>query len=361
MKNNMERKHSVYMINEIRDRMSDDKSKKIFDARIRYLIYRDEMDFLETINNMCEYDIDRIPQIGTSVKSFPNAKNLVIYGAGHNGIITMNMLRKSNVSLNLYFCDSDRRKAGSIICGTKVLSFAELIEKKNESVVVISAKNACMDIYNWLIFNGFPYQQIVIPMDNLPIVYFGGQYFDFFEPNTQEVFVDGGAYDGISSCEFVKWTNGDYLKTYIYEANDKNEQMIEKNLVDNDVKRYTIFGCGLWSDEAELNFYDENGRGASVNDAGNVKIKVNSIDNTINDRVTFIKMDIEGSEYEAILGAKNTIKKYRPRMAISIYHKPEDVLEIPTLILSIDKEYKFAIRHYSSGFFETVLYAWVEG
>lgn len=358
--NNFEKYKSVFEINAIRDRLIDDTSRTIFDARIKYLIYRNDVEFFEIINKMNEYDIENIPQIGQSLKSFPFVKNLVIYGAGHNGIIIMNMLKKTSANLNLFFCDSNNQKVGEMVSGVKVISFETLLGMKSDSIVVISAKNACMDIYNRLLFSGFPYHQVVIPMDNLPVIYFGGQYFDFFKPNKNEIFVDGGSYDGMTSCEFASWTNGEYKKIYIYEANSNNEKMIEENLHNRDVGNYQLYKCGLWSKKTELNFYDENGRGASVGDDGNVKIKVDSIDNTINDKVTYIKMDIEGSEYEALVGAKDTIRKYSPRLAISIYHKPEDVLEIPALIMRLNKNYKFAIRHYSSGFFETVLYAWVE-
>ena len=68
-------------------------------------------------------------------------------------------------------------------------------------------------------------------------------------------------------------------------------------------------------------------------------------------------MDIEGSELEALKGAAETIKKWRPKLAISIYHKYEDIIEIPEYILSIVPDYSFYIRHYSSDIWETVLYA----
>ena len=68
-------------------------------------------------------------------------------------------------------------------------------------------------------------------------------------------------------------------------------------------------------------------------------------------------MDIEGAEYRALLGAKETIKKYRPKMALSVYHKPQDIIEIPTLLLEYHEDYKFALRQYSSIGDETVLYA----
>jgi hypothetical protein len=81
------------------------------------------------------------------------------------------------------------------------------------------------------------------------------------------------------------------------------------------------------------------------------------LDSIIDDKITFIKMDIEGAEYNAILGAHNTITKYRPKLAISIYHKPEDIWEIPSLILKMNPEYKLYLGHYSIAAAETVLYA----
>jgi hypothetical protein len=68
-------------------------------------------------------------------------------------------------------------------------------------------------------------------------------------------------------------------------------------------------------------------------------------------------MDIEGAELEAIKGAKRIIEEQKPKLAICVYHKPEDIWELPELILSYNKEYKFYIRHYSYKDNETVLYA----
>ena len=355
-----ERKNSIYRINQIRNRLHDDISRYIFDARIKYMIYKNDEDFCETINSRYEYNVNEVPVIASLLNQFQNFENIVIYGAGHNGIATMSMLNRSNFTRKRYFCDIDKRKIGHIICGAEVLSIDELIEKKNESIVVITVENVCKDIYNYLIAKGFSDRQIVIPDGNQFIVYFDNQYFDFFDADSHEVFVDGGAYDGASSVDFVKWTKGNFDGIYIYEANPKNESMIRAKLADNGVDKYTLLGCGLWSKKDMFYFCDENGRGAAISDGGNKKILVDSIDNTVKGPVSLIKLDIEGSEYEAIIGAKNTVRKYKPRMAISIYHKLEDVVEIPSLILSLNPNYRFAMRHYSSGFFETVLYAWIE-
>ena len=72
---------------------------------------------------------------------------------------------------------------------------------------------------------------------------------------------------------------------------------------------------------------------------------------------TYIKMDIEGAEHKAIEGAKNIIANNKPRLAISIYHKQEDLWDLPKLLLDIRPDYKFYIRHYTMGFADTVLYA----
>lgn len=74
-------------------------------------------------------------------------------------------------------------------------------------------------------------------------------------------------------------------------------------------------------------------------------------------RITFIKMDIEGAEKEALVGAQNIIRNQKPKLAISIYHKKEDIWELPALLLEMNPEYQFYLRHYSLREAETVLYA----
>lgn len=76
------------------------------------------------------------------------------------------------------------------------------------------------------------------------------------------------------------------------------------------------------------------------------------------EEVSFIKMDVEGSEYKAIMGSETTIKKYKPRLAISVYHADEDFIKIPALLLMLNPDYQFAYRHYTTSMEETVLYAW---
>jgi hypothetical protein len=75
----------------------------------------------------------------------------------------------------------------------------------------------------------------------------------------------------------------------------------------------------------------------------------------------FIKMDIEGSEPEALKGSANTITARKPKLAICLYHRIEDFWEIPLYLHDLVPWYKLFVRHHTSIFdlTETVLYAMV--
>ncbi|MDA0067582.1 FkbM family methyltransferase [Brachyspira hyodysenteriae] len=91
------------------------------------------------------------------------------------------------------------------------------------------------------------------------------------------------------------------------------------------------------------------------------QIIINTIDNYLNgEPITFLKADVEGEELNMLKGASETIKKYKPKMAISVYHKPNDLITIPQYIKKIVPEYRLALRHHSITFTETVLYCWTE-
>ena len=73
--------------------------------------------------------------------------------------------------------------------------------------------------------------------------------------------------------------------------------------------------------------------------------------------LSFIKLDLEGGEFKAINGAKRLIRNSRPVMAVSIYHKPQDIWEIPLLLSEYCEDYNFYIRQHNFNSFDSVLYA----
>ncbi|WP_031474746.1 FkbM family methyltransferase [[Clostridium] aminophilum] len=100
--------------------------------------------------------------------------------------------------------------------------------------------------------------------------------------------------------------------------------------------------------------------GMQVSEQGDNRIEVVSLDDyfTDHDRVSFIKSGIEGLEFDMLQGAERTIRKQHPKLAIRVYHKPDDLIRIYQLIKSLDHTYRFSIRNHSSLMMDTVLYCY---
>lgn len=197
----------------------------------------------------------------------------------------------------------------------------------------------------------------------IPIGKVGWQYFDMFSPNRNEVFVNAGAFQGETDADFVRWTNGSYKKIFAFEPITSNVEICKRYYAENGIKNVDIFCKGTWSETGQISFAEGVSQGQITVDGANT-IETIKIDDALADydgKITFIKMDIEGAELEALRGTKELIRKNKPRMAICIYHKPEDLYEIPRYLLSLVPEYRFKVRQYTSMNWETVLYAAVEG
>lgn len=187
----------------------------------------------------------------------------------------------------------------------------------------------------------------------VPVQYFLDDIFDFSD---HEVFVDGGAAQGDTVISFARHMGGKYSKIYAFEAKRSYCIGMEELFRNKNVE---VIRKGLYSHECVLYFH-ENQHGSFVAEdiESEQQIAVTSIDGCIDDKVTFIKMDIEGSELKALDGAMNTIKECKPKMAICAYHLEEDLWEVPLKIKEILPEYKIYMRqHYAEMDEETVCYA----
>ncbi|WP_343248569.1 FkbM family methyltransferase [Diplocloster hominis] len=180
---------------------------------------------------------------------------------------------------------------------------------------------------------------------------------DLFGKLFNESYVDCGAYNGDSIIDFILKCP-DYKKVYAFEPSAENIKKLKLNLDSllND-DSILIYNYAVYNRNTELYFDDRQDDGDKIIEVGDIKVNAIKLDDIINDEVTFIKMDIEGSEKEAVEGAENIIKKYTPKMAICIYHKPNDFWSIMEKINEFNVNYKYAIRHYSlESYSETVLY-----
>lgn len=182
------------------------------------------------------------------------------------------------------------------------------------------------------------------------------QYFveEIIKRNPEAVFVDGGGYHGETVDEFIEFQKNKFKKIYSFELDEENYNNMDKKKYD---ERVEFLNYGMWSEE-KICRYGSDTTSSSIENEGDKLAKCIPIDMICDkDRVTFIKMDIEGAEIEALKGACKTITENRPQLAICIYHKPNDIYEIPFLLKKWVPEYKFFIRHHSEVNVETVLYA----
>jgi hypothetical protein len=120
------------------------------------------------------------------------------------------------------------------------------------------------------------------------------------------------------------------------------------------VTRLYLRNAGVSNENGEFPMWDSGDNiqfGSNrLNANGNVMARVVRIDDDIPEDVTFIKMDIEGAEIDALNGAIRQIQKNKPKLAISLYHKLPDLLDIPKLVKSFVPEYKLYLRHHPAGF-----------
>jgi len=167
-----------------------------------------------------------------------------------------------------------------------------------------------------------------------------------------ESFVDVGAYDGYTTEEFIK-ISPKFKKVFLFEPEEKNLRMAQNRL--KQFKNIEFHQIGL-SNKKEILKFDVSGSSSKISEDGSVIIHVDKLDDIIKEEVTFIKMDIEGAEPKAIEGAKKTIQKYHPKLAISVYHQKDDFWKIPEQILAIRDDYDIYLRHYTEGISETIMF-----
>lgn len=172
-------------------------------------------------------------------------------------------------------------------------------------------------------------------------------------------FMDCGAYDGDSLLNLL--AQGQKIDAYLaFEPQSELCSKIKKLSGKIGVEAISVIPCGV-SDKIEQKCFSvgEDGKTAGkVVEDGNRVIQCMTVD-MIGDifKPTFIKMDIEGMEPWALKGAADTIKKYRPALAVCVYHDLSHIWKIPMMIHAIAKDYTFHLRTYQIMGLETVLYA----
>lgn len=340
-------------INRIYTLLSDENSKSVFRAKVDLMIDKDESRFLEWF--LKENQEIRCEELDRYEKGM--SKNYILFGAGVEGRNAKKILEVSHRKV-FAWCDNNRKMWGECIDGIQVLPPGELICSHKDLSVIITARKYIFQIYQQLIMMGFPRDHIIIPENGFVTGNAGVQYFDLFGPRENEVFVDAGCWIGDTAKAFVNWCKGKYNGIYAFEPDATCWEICEKVLID--IANIQLIKKGTWREETSLFFQGIGNGNSRVSDTvlAPYRVPVTSIDSVLAGReVSFIKMDVEGSELETLEGAKESIRNYASRLAVSVYHKPEDLWELAEYILSLNPDYKLYMRHYTTCNYETVLYA----
>lgn len=371
------------------------------------------LDFIKTVPNQTEMFID-------DLKKESIGKEIYLYGCGNHVTAVINVLRRHGFNISAII-DTYKNGEFSNIPVVNFLSFIEKKVDPDKCIIIISAPahkieiidyikrtdthnvwnvktftvgiSAYIDSINeyreYLIKNWNQFEELFDSLEDdlsrktLESVlkgrvsaeerYFSEcyelqQYYPkgVIEFSDNEVIVDVGAYKGDTLQEFID-VCPNYKSIYCFEPQDEfyNELKIIVEKQNKLEKNVVAIKKGVWNETTKLKFSTELGAGGTFL-TDTIKavekdvciLEVVSIDEEISEPITFIKMDIEGSEMEALEGAKLQIKNNKPKLAISVYHKTEDFLDIWNYIRKLVPEYKFYLRHHVEYEMpDTVLYA----
>lgn len=366
--------------------------------------------FIDKINNLPDNRLEIIKRIKTS------GKKLYLYGAGTRAVMLTDFLKNYDIDIYAYCVDDMYYISGQTLYGKPVLKFSDccaddsvfLIAFQNyerASEIISQNKKVAMfyiddpyDFYKmdfeYILRNEKKFSESYEMMSdelsqNVFVSFINGkisdspqmlcslrdkngyQYdYDLLALGEDEVIVDCGAYTGDTINDIMKYTYGKCRKIIAFEPDKKNcDTLMQSAFMDN----ITVINKGVWDKKDVLRFHSSKSTASSFNEYadGNmtefisdeknyIEVPVTSIDDEINEDVTFIKMDIEGSELKALQGASRTIKRCYPKLAICVYHRVDDFITIPQYINSLcseDVKYKFYMRHHAAWMAETVLYA----
>lgn len=238
---------------------------------------------------------------------------------------------------------------------TGKINFLKTLLCDEISVQVLDARMQLLDTKDYVAF----YLNCPVFGTHSESAYFEQELWEIYFDN-DEVLVDCGAYTGDSATAFIKATAGRFKQIISFEPDRKNCMKYADNIQH---ERCVLYPYGVGAKSVRKAIIPNNSGTYFTTDMQADSVEVVALDEFLDEiPVTFIKMDIEGAELDALYGAEKLIRKYRPKLAISIYHRPEDIFEIPQWIQKLECDYRMRIRQhcYRNDKFdirETILYA----
>lgn len=329
-------------------------------------------------------------------------ENIIIFGTGSGGINSYKLLEANNLKTQIdFFCDNDIQKHGKELFEIKIISSKSLKKIYNNQLIVITC-TAVEQVKKQLLKLGIPKERIIFndfTYNNLKGNYefinknlseFNDIYNILEDQKSKEVFknllnykisydtkylknivsdykkksldkeiiklsknsvyIDCGSYQGDTLLNYINIFGKDYKKIICIEPNEYNFNILLNEIKEKNIEKVECHKIGLWDKNEILKFNIKGAGSGTISDENGLEINVKKLDDILKNekQVDLIKMDISGSEKKALLGAQKIIKDYKPILAISVYNKIQDFIEIPKIIKSISSEYKIYFRHYSA-------------
>lgn len=340
----------AFVLNELYQKLGDDLSRELFANRVMYNLTYDYR-YVRRMVDLTEYGQDF-----SALLDYYSDRGVYIYGAADRGDKIFRLYPEKAWKGYL-----DRKKGGETMNGLPVYTLNSIDPAQNQSLIFISNRTRPLEIKQELIDVGFNPEQI-ITWNEWNRIAAQNNYFDdtvidkHKDIDTEGAFVDGGCFNGYNTIDYLRWMQNEDLPVHAFEADERNLEQCAENL--RPYRNVSLHHCGL-SDHNEIIYYNSKGSSSSsLLSEGEDALQTDALDNILgSQRISFIKMDIEGYEERALKGCAKIISEQSPVLAISIYHKRDDILTIPKLILEFNDSYTFYFRHYFLGSNETVLYA----
>jgi FkbM family methyltransferase len=177
---------------------------------------------------------------------------------------------------------------------------------------------------------------------------------------TNESIIDCGAFDGDTLRAVLSRTNGQFRSILALEPDPINFAALTRFVatLPMDIRsRIRVEQLAVHSHRATVKFESGDGAGSNLSPGGDIEVQAAPIDDFAAAQApTFLKMDIEGAEPDALRGARTTMSRYAPTLAICLYHRREHLWQVPKIILEANPAYRLTLRRHSDESWETICY-----
>lgn len=304
-------------INKVLSYLEDEESKFIYLKKLEYNKTNDNCHIRAILEKYLPEFKGKMFDSGIEeklIRLLKSKKKIVLFGSGINGKKLLNLLWIRGIAVSC-IADNDSYKWGTKIDGVEIKAPDDIDFSDVDAIVITPYKQELIDaIKRQLIRLGVQRESMVIYRDAFPYYLEWKQYFEpnIIEFKEDEVFIDAGALDLGTSARFAKLCkdNNVNFKIYAFEPDRISYKKCKDVLSNTSFPNLKLYNQGLWHENTTL-YFSEQGNGSSriMQQEMPVSAKVVSLDSCITDKVTYIKMDIEGAELNALKGSREIIRK----------------------------------------------------